>query len=897
MNQFAYAVGRGLGWPVMAGCIVGILGLAALPRVQAQETRVTDIHEAVDDFGSGGVLELRIDHIPFPAKVFLERKDMLDTRLWSSEPAGTVALSSSLLYAAAMDETMTQGFFRFRVQPLDIVVSEDVDGFHIELGANTPIEDVFAVFAMQGITIPSILPAYDPDDVQDPVPPGSVNLAAGKHVTYTWSAPPNGGAPIAWAPPPPQDDTRFLGRYKPTTVDQGAVDDPHEVPGDGGTGRIEEGWNGDGIIALPFNIGVPPEPTGREMTFKPEVQPAPPGNQDDVGVVIPGTHVRLVVDVHDPNEDGEPDDIKITRAQSLPNSGNGLGGLPPPMPSDGYIMVLRGPNVNAPGGIYHIDTFTDPNEARAYDPPTRGSHGSVRMPLGTTHLRLPLRADDPRDALRGVVMQIFQIEAHGLLPSTALLTAEFFDRNQGAFQKVFETTGENIIAILIGQAKSPPPPPAVLPNAPVGTPTITTIHRSGSNGSKFNLAIIGDGFNSSATDQQNYQNYVNNVILDMFQTRDVGPEILNATNIFRIDAISQDSGMTLVDANGNVTTARNTALEYRFSGLWNRCWMEKGPNSDTIVANILATLCPQADQTIIVLNTLSGGGCARGNSLAVTRGVGWAVVAHELGHMFGRQGDEYQCNQGGMNCPAYGGGEPDASNLTISTNRNNVEWAQWIPPWRPVPTTSANIAVNSEDVGIFPGATIGSGQWWTGIYRPSWRGRMNDNTPPNNPVGYVAIRDRARSYQEATFRKNVVGDFNGDGRTDLVRLDERQLALYLAEDRNLGPDDPVTGNPTRSLTGVLNPKWFRTDIVRNAAQTRSWEIRSGDILIPADFNGDGLTDLYIANLTNWSKRYLVLMRSFGDRFEPVARYDNDLPGWQMTFGRRILRRRSRQRWR
>jgi hypothetical protein len=41
-----------------------------------------------------------------------------------------------------MDETKTQGFFRFRIQPLDIIVSEDVDGFHIDLGADTPIEDV-----------------------------------------------------------------------------------------------------------------------------------------------------------------------------------------------------------------------------------------------------------------------------------------------------------------------------------------------------------------------------------------------------------------------------------------------------------------------------------------------------------------------------------------------------------------------------------------------------------------------------------------------------------------------------------------------------------------------------------------------------------------------------------
>jgi hypothetical protein len=39
-----------------------------------------------------------------------------------------------------------------------------------------------------------------------------------------------------------------------------------------------------------------------------------------------------------------------------------------------------------------------------------------------------------------------------------------------------------------------------------------------------------------------------------------------------------------------------------------------------------------------VLNTLDRGGCARGNSLAVTRGASWAVAAIELGHMFGHIG-------------------------------------------------------------------------------------------------------------------------------------------------------------------------------------------------------------------------------------------------------------------
>jgi hypothetical protein len=101
----------------------------------------------------------------------------------------------------------------------------------------------------------------------------------------------------------------------------------------------------------------------------------------------------------------------------------------------------------------------------------------------------------------------------------------------------------------------------------------------------------------------------------------------------------------------------------------------------------------------------------------------------------------------------YVGAELGKSNLTIDTNRNSVKWAQWIPSWRPVPTTMAQIADTSEDVGIFPGAVTSNTKYWSGIYRPSWRGRMNNNSPPHNPVGYVEVRNRARSYQESDLQE------------------------------------------------------------------------------------------------------------------------------------------------
>lgn len=308
--------------------------------------------------------------------------------------------------------------------------------------------------------------------------------------------------------------------------------------------------------------------------------------------------------------------------------------------------------------------------------------------------------------------------------------------------------------------------------------------------------------------------------------------------------------------------------------------MEPGPNSVALMNGIINGLVPEVDGIAVVLNVNTQGGCSYpGSHFAVTLNSSWATFAHEFGHFFASQQDEYQCNQGAMGCGVYGGPEVPEVNQTRVTARNQIKWNVWIPPTRPVPTALANIVDTSQDVGLFPGGTRSSQQWWNGLYRPSWRGRMNNNTPPHNPVGYTAVRNTARGFQEGDFRKSVVGDFNGDGRTDLVILDDRQLSLYLAADRDVGPNDPITGSPPRSVTGVLEPTWYHTDLLRNAAQTRSWEFRRNDILVPADFNGDGMTDLYVINLNNWNKPYLSMLRSNGDSFEPVRRYDLQLPGW------------------
>jgi len=616
------------------------------------------------------------------------------------------------------------------------------------------------------------------------------------------------------------------------------------------------------------------------MRFVVEIPELPPGTEQEPipGFREPGTHLRVVVELR---RDGGYEPLYAFEAE-----GDGqLDGdfLLPDIGST--IWVVRSPvgAANAPDQILFIGTGPDPFEERSYDPPFRGSHGSSESDAGIVRLAVPVPELRGEPAFDGLSVELLRLREPAELE---FLTPENFLRHERSFERLARFEEGDLRALLDKTQRELGPRPFDEHS------TVTQLHRSGPRSQKFNFVIIGDGFRNTTVDQNRFNDYVDDVVMTQLFSRDIHPEILNAINVFRINAFSENSGVTQVDANGNVTTPRNTALMFRYSGIWSRCWMERTPFSllpfelgtEVRLQGFLNLHVPEADMVAVVLNETSGGGCARASHFAVTLGSGWGTFAHEFGHNPGGLGDEYQCNQGSDGCGVFSDSKPGAPNLDNTTSRSNVKWSQWIPSWRPVPTAQANIADNQQDVGIFPGATIGSGQWWTGIYRPSWRGRMNNNTPVNNPLGYTRIRDNFRPRQEANFRKSVVGDFDGDGLDDLVLLDDRQLSLYLARMRNVGPNDPVLGSPPRNVTAVLEPTWYNTGPLRNTAGNWLWITRKHDIILAGDFDGDGRDDLYVANLVDWAQPYLCLLKSFGDRFEPVRIYATSLPGWTMTSG-------------
>ncbi len=383
----------------------------------------------------------------------------------------------------------------------------------------------------------------------------------------------------------------------------------------------------------------------------------------------------------------------------------------------------------------------------------------------------------------------------------------------------------------------------------------TTLLFSGDTGRKLDLVIIGDGFQAGA-DQTTFNNFVQNVIMN--QAFMEGPiwESKNAFNIYRVNVNSVDSGVTQVNNMGNVVAggARNTALDWRFSGMWNRCWMEEGPNT---TANFNAIRTAEnnlpADLIIYVLNQAGTGGCRRGNSLAVNVGETWTTVAHELGHMVGGLCDEYQTGTQ----IAYTGGEPGCANLTINTNSQTIKWAQFIDPNIALPTTFNATTMNAANtVGAFLGGTLNTQSYNAGIWRPTFNSRMNSNTPEFGPVAYTRMKEAMRVAEDFTFLKSYVGDFTGDGSADIVIHNANSLALF------------------RSTGSGLEPTWIATGAIP------VWDTFTvNDQFYVGDFDGDGKDDLFVFNALDWVMPYFGLLRSTGSGFEMVQRFDRELPGW------------------
>ena len=185
--------------------------------------------------------------------------------------------------------------------------------------------------------------------------------------------------------------------------------------------------------------------------------------------------------------------------------------------------------------------------------------------------------------------------------------------------------------------------------------SVTPLLISGPSGTKFNIAIMGDGF--AAADQTFYNNKVQELLMDGVFGHDYFYEDKQAFNIYRINLISNASGVsqkrydekgTPDDGSDDTVislTLKDTALGYIYSGSWAHCWLEGGATTRTRVNAALNTWVPDYNLVVIFLNEPGWGGCGGGGFQIVTLGGDWHVMAHEFGHGTGGLADEYCTSQ------------------------------------------------------------------------------------------------------------------------------------------------------------------------------------------------------------------------------------------------------------
>ena len=239
----------------------------------------------------------------------------------------------------------------------------------------------------------------------------------------------------------------------------------------------------------------------------------------------------------------------------------------------------------------------------------------------------------------------------------------------------------------------------------VGSATVVPIQITGPPSERLNLVILGDGY--TASEQQAFRDDVERN-LNVQWSIEPFRSYRHYFNVYRLEIVSQDSGISCDPDDGNVK--RSTPLRLGFA---NNCpapilarGITYGPaltpgtgcpalnapgctgtqQHNLFLSTYLAPLgvSGQNVQTLALANTFTYGGI--GGTQATTSGgspQGPLISTHELGHSLGQMADEYPYSSRDVVRPCYTGGEPGSFHHTIYTDPQQMvadqhKWWRWI---------------------------------------------------------------------------------------------------------------------------------------------------------------------------------------------------------------------------
>jgi hypothetical protein len=261
---------------------------------------------------------------------------------------------------------------------------------------------------------------------------------------------------------------------------------------------------------------------------------------------------------------------------------------------------------------------------------------------------------------------------------------------------------------------------------------VFTIRNNGDPANRIDLVILGDGYTASQLTE--YANDIEDFVTRMFQ-QDPFYEYAAYFNVHRIDVISNESGADHPTRNIYVDTALDGT--YYCGGVQRRICVDTFKVRDII--NNSDLMLNQQDAILVIVNDPERGGSGGSIAVASTHQLAVEIILHELGHSFGRLGDEY--DTGDCNNTM----EPWNPNVTKETRRNLIKWnvgggppTGWIELTTPIPTTSTALGV--------PGLYEGAKYCTTGLYRPTYSSKMRVSGAPFEQINEEQLIKRIYNF-------------------------------------------------------------------------------------------------------------------------------------------------------
>jgi hypothetical protein len=395
-----------------------------------------------------------------------------------------------------------------------------------------------------------------------------------------------------------------------------------------------------------------------------------------------------------------------------------------------------------------------------------------------------------------------------------------------------------------------------------GSATVVPLQITGPPAERLNLVILGDGYTASEMSK-----YHADVERNLNVQWSIEPfrSYRHYFNVYRLDIVSQDSGISCDPDDGNVR--RNTPLRLNYANTCPAPILARGitygpaltPGTGCTALNqpgctgtqqhnlFMSTyLAPlgvsgQNVQTLALANTFTYGGI--GGTQATTSGgspQGPLISTHELGHSLGQMADEYPYSSRDVVRPCYTGGEPGSFHHTIRTSTQNMidtqhKWWRWIGE----ESESGGIIGLWEGGGTFPCGqrrpSEHSMMRWLGFYfdqvgrehmtyRITGRRNANAMSLQHTPLGQVGPEDviwvetQHPKFHELTVTWRINGQVVETGNS-------RSLELA---------GHAVVAGDTIQVTVQDETDWVRDPAFRNGprlTQTRQWTV--GTPLAPA----------------------------------------------------------------